>query len=454
MLAVLLGAVYLTARALVPPESVALRWALAAALAAAGVAVVAAVRLLVLDVVFYRRQGHRAPALVHGVVALAMYVALGLVIAGAVFDQSLTGAIATSAIASVVLGLALQETLGNFFAGIALQVEQPFRLGDVVRADGHEGRVESINWRSATVRTVDDSRVVIPNALLARDAVEVFPRDQPNRQCLRVPVPYDAPPQQVEAVLQAVVRGLPGVEERPPPRVRLVAFDDSSVAYAVVYWTTDYLRVAALDAALRERVWYAFARNGISIPFPHEVQMPYRPAPVPADDDPVAERARWLGEVPLLAPLTPDERQWLAGRTRTLLYGPGETVLRAGDPGGSMFLVLRGRVEVRVPNADGPRLAVAEILAGDVMGEMSLLTGEPRSADVRALGEVELIEVRKPEIKELLAANDALASALADEVGQRMAQRADALALASARGDAVGTPASLLYRIRAFFDLD
>jgi CRP-like cAMP-binding protein len=377
---------------------------------------------------------------------------LGLLIAGGVFEQSLTGAIATSAVASVVLGLALQETLGNFFAGISLQIGQPFRLGDVIVTGGHEGRVEAFNWRATTIRTVDDALVTLPNAMVARETVEVHPRKRPTRRVLTIGATYDAPPQQVVGVVRGALTGVPGVAERPAPQVRLGSFDDSSVGYEVLYWVEDRMRAAAIDAQIRERVWYAFARNDVAIPFPHEVQVPYAPPP-PMTEDPAEERARWLGEVALFAPLAPEERQRLAERARTLLYGPGETILRAGAGGGSMFVVLRGRVEIRVPQDDGRRVRVAEIASGEVMGEMSLLTGEPRSADAHALGEVELIEVRRPEMKALLEENEVLADALAAEMSLRLDQRADALARLDAEAEDSTMQASLLGRIRRFFDL-
>ena len=204
-------------------------------------------------------------------------------------------------------------------------------------------------------------------------------------------------------------------------------------------------------AQIRERVWYAFAREGISIPYPHEVQVPYTPPPPPAED-PADARARWLGGVDLFAPLAPEERQRLAEGARTLLYAPGETILRAGAEGGSMFVVLRGRVEIRVVR-EGRRVRVGEVGTGEVIGEMSLLTGEPRSADVRAVGEVELVEVRRAEMKDLLAQNAALAEAFAAEASLRLAQRADALAEDEAAPEGPMTSATLLQRIRRFFEL-
>ncbi len=455
---VLTGVGYAAVYALAPPEvgpveTPALRWMLAVVLAAVGVLAVRLVRFFVLDVVFLRTQGHRAPALVHIIVALVLYFVLGLAIAGGVFGQSLTGAIATSAVASVVLGLALQETLGNFFAGVALQIGSPFRTGDVIRLGEHEGRVASFNWRATTVVTPDDARIVLPNALVAGEPIEVFARARPARRRLAVPAPYEVAPQRIVGVIQRAIVGVPGVAERPTPQVRVAAFGDSSLDYEVLYWAEDYLRVAHTDALVRERVWYAFSRNDISIPFPHEVEVPYEP-PSASTQDPVEERARWLGEASLLELLTAEERHRLAERSRTLLFSPGETLLRAGDPGGSMFVLYRGRVEIRVPAPSGGLVRVAEIAPGEVIGEMSLLTGEDRSADAVALSEVGVVEVRRAEMKSLLDANAALAEALAREESERLAQRADAFARAEARSRGTTTPASILQRIRRFFDLD
>ncbi|MEM1057459.1 MAG: mechanosensitive ion channel family protein [Bacteroidota bacterium] len=430
-----------------------LKWLLAAFYISVGSIGVQAVRYFVLDVLFLRTQGHRAPALLHGVVALVLYFVLTLVIASQVFEQPLTGAIATSAVASVVIGLALQETLGNFFAGISLQVEQPFRLGDVIQAGDVKGRVETFNWRATTLQTVSGSRVVIPNSVVAREACEVLARTRVARHGLLLSAPYEAPPQQIISVVRGAVMGVPGISERPVPQVRLASFDDSSVGYEVLYWVEDPLRVAAIDAQIRERIWYAFARNDISIPFPHEVHVPYVPPVMERSENPCEERARWLGEVALFAPLSPEERRRLADDSRTLLYGPGETILRAGAEGGSLFVVQRGRVEIRVPQEDGRRVRVAEMMAGEVLGEMSLLTGEPRSADVRALGEVQLVEVRRAGMRSLLEENEALADAIAHEMACRLDARADALAATASEAEMPMSQASLLHRIRRFFDL-
>ena len=451
LFAVLLGAAYGTTAWLGGLDPLALRWLLAAFLTALGVLVVQAVRFLVLDVAFLRTQGHHAPALLHGVVAIALYFVLGLLVASGVFHYSLTSALATSAVASVVLGLALQETLGNFFAGVALQIEQPFRPGDVVRIGAVEGKIEGFNWRATTVRTTDDTRVVIPNGNVAREALEVFARDALNRRKLAVGAPYEVAPQRVIRLLREAVTSVPGVSDREPPQARLGSFDDSSVGYEILYWVEDAMRMEAIDAQIRERIWYVFARHGVSIPYPHQVEVPYEPV-APTEPVPDVGELR-LAEVPLLASLTAEERRRLAERARTLVFGPGERVLAAGGAGGSMFVVLDGRVEVRVPRPEGGTVRVAEIGPGEVIGEMSLLTGEARSADVCALDEVEVLEVGKAAMGEVLAANAALAEALSRHIGARLNERSEAFARERAPAARAAAQASLLQRIRQFFDL-
>lgn len=433
-----------------------LRWLLAGFLAALGVLGVQALRFFVIDVMFLRAQGHRAPALVHAVVSMGLYFVLVLLIAGGIFHQSLTGALATSAAASVVLGLALQDTLGNFFAGIALQIEHPFKLEDVIRTDEREGRVESFNWRTTTIRTPNSSRIVIPNSVVAREPLEVFPRSEATRRIVPFPAPFGAVPQRIITLISDAVAAVPGVAAHPPPRVRIGDFDASSLRYEVLYWVRDYLKVTEIDAQVRERIWYVYGRNNIALPFPH-VDLRYDPPTEhdteASEQDRVQACDQRLDNVELLTPLTDDERRLLAEHARTLRFGPGEQLLHAGRAGSSMFVITSGRVSVSVSAPDGHTIPLAELGPGDVIGEMSLLTGEPRSADVWALDEVEVIEVRRTEMRHVLAENDALAEALARQVSTRRDKRTEAIMHDEEDQRESEETVSLLWKIQHFFDL-
>jgi small-conductance mechanosensitive channel/CRP-like cAMP-binding protein len=424
-------------------------WLLAAFLTALGVVGVQLVRTALLDVFFRRARGREAPALLHWILSIVLYFIVGLVVASIAFNYTLTGAIATSAVASVVVGLALQETLGNFFAGVSLQVEQPFRPGDYVRIAGIEGRVAAFTWRSTTVDTVDDTRIVIPNGNVAGEPIEVFARDQLNRRRLVVSGPYEVAPQRVIRLLKEAVESVPGVSDRITPQARIGSYDASSIGYEVLYWVEDAMRMAAIDAQIRERAWYVFARHGVWFPYPHQVDLAYEP-PTRAEPIPDVRELR-LSEVALLEPLTPGERRLLAERSRTLVFAPGERMLAAGGAGGTMYVVLEGHVEVTVPREGKPPVHIARLGPGEVVGEISLLTGEPRSADVHALDEVEVLEVGKAAMAEVLAANEALFGKLTDQAGRRAGERSEAVARDAAATSARESPASLLQRMKRFF---
>ncbi len=435
----------------------------AALLMALAVVVVRVVGFLALDVLFRRVKGTEAPRLLHALAAVILYFAAFALILSAVFEQDLSGLAATSAVATVVLGFALQETLGNFFSGISIQIEQPFLIGDTIRIADRLGRVEAFDWRTTSIRTLDNTVVVLPNASVAREPLEVYRAAELNRRLLVLPAPYDVPPERVVALVEDAVRSVPKVAHERPPLVRVKGFADSNVDYEVVYWTRDYLDVEGIDATVRKRVWYLYSRVGIEIPFPHvQLLRPQRQAAPPTQEARASYGAD-LAANPFFAPLTPEQRAEVADGIEPVVYGPGEPILRAGAPGSSMFIVREGYVEIRLPPPAGdgvrddrdPPLPVARLGPGDFFGEMALFTGEPRNADAVAVGEVELLEIGKEAVREVVTKNAALAEAFSRLIAERQGGLdARREARASAQGDGAGMPhEGLLHRIRLFFEL-
>ena len=133
---------------------------------------------------FEKRTGREAPALIRLVVSIVGYAALFVLVFRVLLNRDLSPLLATSAVLSIVLGLALQDTLGNFFAGVSLHVDEPYQIGDAIRVNGMLGRVESVSWRTTSVRTNADNLIVFPNSHVARQPVEVFPLYHLNRRTL------------------------------------------------------------------------------------------------------------------------------------------------------------------------------------------------------------------------------------------------------------------------------
>ncbi len=407
---------------------------------------------LAFDVGYELRRGRPAPALLRQIVSLAIF---GLALGGlfqVVLSASLPALLATSAIITAVIGLALQETLGNLFSGLALALERTVQVGDMVRAGEAIGLVEQLSWRAIKVRTMEGNVVLIPNSMASRERLEVFRRGgPPMARVLKVGLEYDLPPARARAALEAAVRDLPGLVPFPPPRAVVEGFDDWAVTYQLRYWLEDYARYIEIDSAVRERVWYDLDREGIAFPYPVIRQHQFAGGPLVRADRSGAIRAA-VDRSELFAPLSPEERARLSEGARTLRFGPGETIVHEGDATSSMFLVASGRVAVSVKGAADDSQKVAMLDPGSAFGEISLLTGEPRTASVRCVEEAVLVEIDKATLGPILQANPSLVEKLDAIILER--RRLTAGHRDSARsGLGEAEPQALRARIARFFGL-
>jgi small-conductance mechanosensitive channel len=354
---------------------------------------------------------------------------------------------ATTAVGAVVVGFALQDTLGNLFAGLAIQIEKPFRVGHWVNLAGHDGLVSEITWRATKIRTKAGNFLVVPNSVLSRDTITNY--SEPNEDtCIEVDVGagYDHPPNEVKAAILSAIKDEPLLSPSRQPEVLLVDFAASAMTYRVRVWTTDFGADERLRDRLRSAIYYAFRRARIEIPYPIQVEIP-REAPPHASDLPAAERT--LAGVEIFSALGETERRELAASTRKNLYAAGEAIVRQGEAGSSMFMVLRGETSV-VLEPSGQE--VARIKEGGFFGEMSLLTGEPRTATVRTIEDSELLEITVESFRQFVLANPAAV----ERIGMAVANRAAELARHRAAGPAPTPPeaaANLLGRVRRFLHL-
>ncbi len=423
------------------------KWVLAASLLSFGIFVVRATGYVLFDIVFQKRKGREASALLRGVVSIIGYLILLMLGYWLVLDENLGNILATSAVVSVILGLALQDTLGNFFAGISLHIEQPYHIKDAIKIESLLGRVEAVTWRATTIRTNDNTIIIIPNSRVARDALEVFPFGNLNRRILRFPAPYRIPPETIIALVRESVRTMGNVATEITPIVRIHEFADSSITYEALYWVKDYMWTPDIDAKIRERIWYVYHRSDIDIPFPVRTILMGDQQPSASRD---AEYTRVLEQVDIFEPLTAEEREAIVNGLVRYVYAPGEIIIRRGDPGESMFIVYRGKVEVRLPSNNGDQHQVAVLEPGNFFGEMALFTGESRTADVSAVEEVELLEIRKSVIEQLLGNNMLLAEQLSRKVADRQAELS-ALTRVVPEEEKRMQSQTILHRIKWFF---
>jgi small-conductance mechanosensitive channel len=393
---------------------------------------------------FSDRVRDRAPAIVQDALVI------GLSLAALLLSQSgdTTSKLAGSAIAAAVLGFALQETLGNAFAGLAIQTEKPFRVGHWVSLGEFEGRVVEVTWRATKIRTDDGNLVVLPNNVVARDPIVNFTEPTaPTRMWVDVGATYSAPPTLVrEALLAAARRSTKYVLATPAPDVLLLDFAASAITYRVRFWLNDKEDDDEAQDEVRTAIYYEFSRRGIEIPYPIQVEYSRQETPE-ADDERIARLARMIAGVPVLASLLREGHEALARSAREHVYGDGEVIVREGDAGDSMFVIAEGQVAVTI----GAGHEVARIATGGFFGEMSLLTGDPRSATVAARGDCRVVEIGADAFKDYVTTHpDAIETIAAAAANRRRELDTSRAAAAASTAEARATLAD---RMRRFFGL-
>jgi small-conductance mechanosensitive channel/CRP-like cAMP-binding protein len=355
--------------------------------------------------------------------------------------------VATTAVGAVVIGFALQDTLGNLIAGLAIQIEKPFRVGHWVTIGGKDGLVSEITWRATKIRTKAGNFVVVPNSVLSRDTITNY--SEPTRETrldVQVGAGYDVPPNEVKSVIVKALEGEPLIMREHPPEVLIVDFADSWITYRVRVWTTDFAADERVRDHVRSRVYYAFHRHGIAFPYPVQV----RAEPRPHVDAPLDDQTTALDDVEMLASLSPAQRRQLAAMSRLLIYGAGEVIAREGDAGASMFVMRHGEAVVTVAGAEGE---VARLDNGAFFGEMSLLTGDRRSATVTAVTDCELLEIGVEAFRRVVLSDAASVERVAAAITGRRAELEHHRATRTANATEPETQQTLLERVRRFLSI-
>ncbi|MBI3565653.1 MAG: mechanosensitive ion channel [Elusimicrobia bacterium] len=426
----------------------------------AALAAINAVGVVLFDIVLPRLRVHLS-ALARDLilaVAYALGVLGGLTAAGVDFS----GLIATSAVMTAILAFSLQDTLGNVLGGMVLQLDQTLHPGDWVRVGADEGVVREIRWRQTQIATAAGDVIVVPNSQLMKSVVVALGRaaGRRRRYAFGFSVPLAWGPSEVIAVVEKALRDDPApfVAADPPPTVVAAELGAGTAAYSARIWVTDFTKDADALSGARVRAFYALARAGIALAVEPSQSVAFEDARAvrerrAADED--ARRLAALRGVDLFQPLTPDELRALAARLRPAPFARGEAMTRQGAAGRWLYVLARGEAEVQLRDSRGAE-KVARLKAGDYMGEMALLTGEPRSATVVAVEDVDSYRLDAESFREVLAKRPELAESVARKLAERRAGLESARGVRDERRREEllrGDSADLLTQIRRFFAL-
>ncbi len=371
----------------------------------------------VFDFYFPVARRSEIPTFFRDLVRGLVYIGLFLAFMGLVLKRDLNSLLVGSAVITVSIGFALQETLGNFFAGLALRLSRPYTLGDNVLVGEVSGRVDKIDWRQTSILTFTGDHVILPNSLLAKEGITNFSSPTVlHARDLRIGLHYRHPPNQVFEVIREVLGQNDSVRKEPVPEIHLLDFLDSSISYRVRYWVENYAERFNIDTEVRVGLWYAFRREGLEIPFPIRTLIQAPPDETDTDQEKVLS---FLSGVDFLEALGSESLQILSRKARFQLFARGEKICRQGESGDSFYIIRSGRVGVEVRDDLGQVFLNSEMGVGNYFGEMALLTGEPRSATVFASTDVDLLTVEKEDLRGVIVSNPAVEEIISKVLAQR-----------------------------------
>ena len=382
------------------------------------------------------REGRLFSDLLAGLV----YLAVGLTIASLVFALPIGGLVATSGVIAIVLGLALQNTLADVFAGIAVGIERPFSIGDLVSLEGDiDGEVIQINWRSVQIRTGGNVLATVPNSVIAKSRIINRSVPSPVRTD-SISVPCDAAfePQRVVDLLHRAILLCPEILDLPAPAVVLARIDRRTHEYTVTFSVARSGVLGQAKSNLLQQILRQLRAAGMS-------------------QTPAASSARAMATPPDLAgialfhDLPAEARDRLQVQLIRHELEPGQILFAQGDTEASLFIITAGVLEVS-RQASGVLSRIGRISAGDYIGEIGMLTGAPHAATVKALTPCTVFELRKDQVAPLLAEEPEMVRQF--ELSARRGQALIERGVAASIGTAAIPPGALLDRIRAFFHFD
>ena len=364
----------------------------------------------------------RAPKLFQDLLRVLLVVIGAAIVLSVVWRRDLGGLVAALGVGSIVLGLALQETLGNLMSGIAMLFERPFSIGDWIEVGTNRGEVVQINWRSVHLRTIDRNLLVIPNSALGRETIINF--SAPTRlQTVRVSFTFalDDPPNRVKDMLRNTALNTPHVVADPAPKAHAVEFQNDRIRYQAVLCLDNPKMYRKLIDTYTTRVWYAAQRAGLNLPLPTaiEYQLKEQPRAAPEIDSAMTR----LAAVAALADLEQSQLRRLAEDADRLCFGAGETVLKQGEMSEAVYVIDAGLATTLYRDNAVKSSEILQLGEGELFGETALTRGQPNPASIVASTDLEVLRIPLASLEALIEIHPQTAHQLANLIDLR----ADAL---------------------------
>jgi small-conductance mechanosensitive channel/CRP-like cAMP-binding protein len=394
-------------------------------------------RWLLFDTLMARAIGGPVPGVLKEIAAVLVYLVTITCIVGLVYDRSVTGFLAALGAGGVVLGFALRNLFADVFTGLAINIDRTFTIGDWVQineglAEPVIAQIREIGWRCTSLTTEEQTTVVVPNGMLGQERlINISQPIEPTRFEIKVTVEYSVPHERVKRVLLAALKSLAMEEGFDPTHKPVVLIGKASslgIDYVLRYWILPWHPVSPTTA--RDQVFSSVLQHmrvaGISAAYPktdiYHADMPQRQVDGHSEEDEI----RLLSKISLFEPLSHKELAHIVESLERSVVRPGIELVRQGEQGDSLFVLIEGLLRVEVEQGRKTE-NVAFIHPGEIFGEMSLLTGEERSATVRVVTESVVYEIRKESIVRCMDDRPSLGLELSRQLARRQLKNREIL---------------------------
>jgi len=364
------------------------------------------------------KAGRKIPSVARRFVDTLVIILAIFGIVAYVFGEKVTGLLATSSVAAMIIGLGVQMNLSNIFSGIALNLERPFRPDDWVRiGDSDEGKVLDVSWRATRIQTRDTAIIHIPNGLVSESIIKNFSFPNKNiEQFIDLDIDVRYTPARVQKIIIDALLSVEEILQHPKPFTRLKGITDWSVIYGVYYYLDNYAKKLAVAESVWKRIRAHLKRAGIVRAIKRELLYIADDKERHIDDN--LEPLNLIKDIDVFKPFSDEAKASLSQRIHSCTFRRNEYIVRQGDEGDSLFIIVEGAVRVQLKQ-DDQLIDLAVLGAGKFFGEMALLTGEMRSANVIAISETHLIEVTRDDIAPIMQQNPELSNMLAEVLADR-----------------------------------
>jgi small-conductance mechanosensitive channel len=353
----------------------------------------------------------KVPSLVRDLTRFALVAVGAAVIYSEVWGKEIGAAWAALGLGSVVIGLALQEPLGNTVSGLILLAERPLAVGDWITAEGVSGQVVEINWRSVRMLTSDLELKIIPSSALYRASFSNLSRPTPERWgSVDIRLSSGLPPYRIKAAMLEMMATVPHILPQPSPTVRIVEYQGDGIVYRLGFNVAQQEDLGEVRDTVLSRAWYLAQRERFAIPGQ------------PPSDSQGRQALDVLREFPLFSAGIAD-LDAMAGGLKLLGFGAGEVIVRESGPLMGLYLVVAGEAELSARDRSGLAHTLGRVRRGDFIGENALVAGHPSEVTVTALDDTEVLIIEPSELQRMMEQSPRLVQA----IGQVLESRRSAL---------------------------